>query len=343
MAQRPVTVAEGAPRVCVSRPASGGARFETTVGSQPPIDRILVADGTARPVTDLDCVGTEVARWSKSGLRLFSSAETRCKGDLDSRRVSGVSLIAPNGDWLDVQSVTIGSRQTVRVTRYARDGALSPSGRPNVAASALTIDEIVDALDGLSPLAVEAALVESNAGFNLTAQRLRGLSSAGVPERIIDVMVALSYPEKFVVQRSETPPLSSGYSGPLPLEYAYPYYGGIYYYGTPLYYAPFGYYGSFGWDGYSFIGLPSVIVDAPVGGEVQSNGPGRAINRQGYTRIEPRESVPASAASERNAATSSSSPTPSSSGSSGSAGNASAGGGYSGGGNSDSGRTAVPR
>ena len=77
-ARRSSTVAEGGPRVCVTRPAGGGARFETTVSSQPAIDRTLSADGNARPITDQECTGTELARWSKSGLRLFTSADIRC-------------------------------------------------------------------------------------------------------------------------------------------------------------------------------------------------------------------------------------------------------------------------
>ena len=355
-ARRSSRAAEGAPRVCVSRPAGGGVRFETTVSSQAAIDRTLIADGTARPITDQECTGTELARWSKSGLRLFTSADTLCQGESEPRRVSGISLIATNGDWLDIQSVTVGDRHKIRVKRYVPDGSRPPSGRPTVTASALTIDEIVDGLATVSPVAIEAALVETRSGFNLTAQRLRELSSAGVPARIIDVMVALSYPEKFVVQRAAPASSSSGYADPFGIGYGYPYswdsyyYGAPYYYGTPYYYAPFGYYGPLGWDGYSFVGVPSVIVGAPDGDDASSDGPGRAINRRGYTRSEPRESRPATTATDGSAgASDGGSSTASSSGSSRSGssgsdgGSASSGRGYSGGSDSGSGRTAVPR
>lgn len=360
-ARRPTTVQDGAPQVCVTRPPTGGARFETTVGTQSAIDQTIVADGVTRPVNDAECTGTQRAQWSKSGLRLFSSAEIRCKDDPDVRHVSGLSLIAPNGDWLDIQTVAIGDRESIRIKRYYRDANSPRSDRPTVAASALTIDEVVDAIGKVSHAAVEAALVETSAGFNLTSKTLRELASARVPERIIDLMVALSYPDKFLVQRAQAagaaPPI---YRDPFGFGFGYGYgfgYGSPYYYnsyyGSPYFYEPFGF------RGYSaFEGATLIVVD-PGGGSVGNapNGPGRAVNGLGYTRIVPRETVPGPATTTaRTASTSdsgSSSPAPSSSSGSSSSGSssgssggsASSGGGYSSSsGSSDSGgRTAVPR
>ena len=199
-ATRPSTVVEGAPRVCVTR-TPGGARFETTVGGQAAIDQTIVADAVGHPLTDDECSGTQRTEWSKNGLRLFSSAEIRCKSDEGPRRVSGFSLIAPNGDWVDIQTVSIGGRESVRVKRYYRAADSPRSNRPTVASSRLTLDEVMEASAKVSSPALEAALVESNAGFDLTARKVTELDSAGVSDRVIDLMVALSYPDKFVVQR----------------------------------------------------------------------------------------------------------------------------------------------
>ena len=132
---RPSTAAEGAPRVCVSRTA-GGVRFETTVGTQTAIDQAIIADGSGHPVNDDECSGTQRTEWSKNGLRLFSSAEIKCKNDEGLRRVTGFSLIAPNGDWVDIQTVSIGGRETVRVKRYYRAADSPRSNRPTVASVA---------------------------------------------------------------------------------------------------------------------------------------------------------------------------------------------------------------
>jgi hypothetical protein len=82
---RPSAVIDQAPTVCVTQ-AAGGARFVTTVAGQAAIDQTMIADGLPHPVTDDECSGTQHAEWSKSGLRLFSSAEIRCKGDEGSDR-----------------------------------------------------------------------------------------------------------------------------------------------------------------------------------------------------------------------------------------------------------------
>src|SRR5687768_9562323 len=196
---RPSTVRDGAPRVCVSR-APDGARFETTVATQSAIDQTIVADAVSHPVNDAECSGTQRAEWSKNGLRLFSSAEIRCKGDEGVRRVSGVSLIAPNGDWLDIQTVAIGPRETIRVKRYYRADDSPRSTRPTVVSSRLTLDEVKEASGKVSSAALEAALVETNAGFDLSRKAVTDLASAGVSGRVIDLLVALSYPEKFAIQ-----------------------------------------------------------------------------------------------------------------------------------------------
>lgn len=346
---RPSTVREGAPRVCV-RSAADGARFLTTVGTQSALDQTIVADGSPHPVDDADCSGTERTQWSKSGLRLFTSADIRCKGDEGMRRVSGISLIAPNGDWLDIQTVAVGPRETIRVKRYYRADDSPRSSRPTVVSSRLTLDEVKDASSKVSSAAVEAALVETNAGFDLSAKAVSDLASAGVSERLIDLVVALSYPDKFVIQ-------SAGPAGgsSVPTTYSSPffydpfYYSG--YYGSPYLYEPFGYRGFVVIDGGAFIGGG--------GGDRPVPGVGRVINGQGYTRVFSRDSAPSTPTqTARTASTSSSAPadsgsssSSSSSSSSGSSSSGSSGGGAtvspsgasSGGGSSDSGRTAVPR
>jgi hypothetical protein len=192
---------------------------------------------------------------------------------------------------------------------------------------------VKDATGIVSTAAIEAALVETGAGFNLTSKSLKDLHSAGVPERVIDLIVALSYPDRFVVERAEhaLPPRSI-YRDPFGAGWSYgsPYYYDRYY-GSPYFYEPFG------WRGYSvFDGGAVYIVDAGGGsGGSAPKGPGRAVNGQGYTRIVPRESFPTSTATANPASRSGSSSTDSSS-SSGSSGGATASssGGYSSGGSS---------
>jgi hypothetical protein len=365
--RRPATAVDAGPRVCVSR-TPDGARFETTVGPQTAIDQTIVADAAAHPVNDGECSGTQRSEWSKSGLRLYSSAEIRCRGDDGLRKVSGLSLIAPNGDWLDIQAVTIGERETVRVKRYNRAADSPRPSRPDVAGSRLTFDEVKEAGSRVSSGALEAALIETLAGFDLSGKKVMELASAGVPEPVIDLLVALSYPDKFVIQRlAQVSPSGQTTFARDPFmigPFATPFFYDGYYYGSPYFYEPFGY------RGYSFFGYgPTFVVEGVEGGGRpigSASGTGRVVNGMGYTRVTTRPDAgsssepPARAASRssgsssapRDSSSSSSSSGSSSSGSSssGSSSSGSSGGGSvtpsgasSGSGSSDSGRTAVPR
>jgi hypothetical protein len=267
--------------------------------------------------------------------------------------------MAPNGDWLDIQTVAIGPRETIRVKRYYRADDSPRSPRPTVVSSRLTLDEVKEASGKVSSAALEAALVETNAGFDLTTKAVTDLASAGVSVRVIDLLVALSYPEKFTIQR-----VGQAGGAPVPTTYARdPFLIGF---GSPFYYDPFYYNSFYGspylYEPFGYRGYVAVEGVGAGGGSVgPSPGVGRVINGQGYTRIVPRDTAPntntqtaRTTAASRSGSTSSDSgsSSSSSSGSSSSSSGSSGGGGggatvspsgASSGGSSDSGRTAVPR
>jgi hypothetical protein len=340
------------PRVCVTRTEDGGARFETTVRGQDAIVQTLVADATDRPLDDKECRGTQRAEFSADGQRFFSRAQLTCEGDPGPRHVSGLSLLATNGDWVDIQAVDIAARETVRVRRYYRDSSAEsqvPDRRTALRAANLSLDDVKEASAKVVPRALEAALVETTAGFYLSGKDLLALDDAGVPDSVIDVIVALSYPERFVIERTARGGGSGGGTtfgnDPFMLGWAfgYPVWYDDYYY-SPYYYSPFGYsrYGYGGYGGYGGIAGGGIAV-VPV--EPQPSGTARAVDGQGYTRIRPRDSEPASAPQNPTTRTSSAPMSDGGSSSSGSSsGTSSSGGGSAGGSSSgDTGRTAQPR
>jgi hypothetical protein len=337
--------------------SDGGATFSTSVGTQTPIVQTVVADGTDRPISDNGCTGTQRAEWSRDGFRLFSRAELTCKGDQGTRRVSGLALLGPNATWTDVQSIDIGGRESFRVRRYRR----ADEGRtvPNVTATALTLEDVQEASAKVSPRALEAALVETRASFSLTGKKLIELNKAGVPATVIDLMVALSYPDRFVIERRTPPDVAQApiINDPFMLGWAfgYPMWSDLYGFYSPLYgsfspyyYSPFGFPYLRGYDplyggyGYSLVGDGGGSNASP-----RSSGAGRAVDGLGYTRVRPRESEPVTTSNTPGAASTASSAGSSSSGSSGggsvSSQGFSSGGGGGGGGSSDGGRTAQPR
>jgi hypothetical protein len=209
-----------------------------------------------------------------------------------------------------------------------------------------TIDEVKEASQRTAPEVLQAAIVEVGGKHPLSAKRLVELDEAGVPGPVIDVMVALSFPEKFVVEQ----PSGSSYGG-----------GGWGGFGGTLdpwlissdlawlgMYAPFGYqyYGYYdprygaGWG--NWVGVTPPIATTPT-----DTPDGRVVNGLGYTRVRPRDPEPRVAGGSGDRSGSGDSGRGSSgSGSSGGSGVTS--GGYTSGGSSGdsgggSGRTAVPR
>src|SRR5690606_6358956 len=87
--------------------------------------------------------------------------------------------------------------ETTRVARYRRE-----PGAPAAAGARLSLADVTEAVDQVSPRVLEAALVESDASFALSSRDLIDLDDAGVPDSVTDLLVALSYPERFVVERS---------------------------------------------------------------------------------------------------------------------------------------------
>jgi hypothetical protein len=345
------------PRVCVSPVPPNGAMFVTTVGSQKTLDQTVIANGVERAVDDGECRGTQSEEWSANGLRLFARAQLTCAGEQTPRRVTGLALLARDGSWLDVQTVEAAGRENVRVRRYRRvaDEASSAADfRPRIAASRFRLADIKEASAKISPRALEAALVETNTSFDLAGRDLIDLDNAGVAGSVVDVLVALSYPDRFVVERTRDDSGNTGVFGdPFFLDYGFlsPL-DGLFY--APYYYSPFAYsyYGRLYNPG--FFG-PTLIVGRG-SSELQPSGTGRVVNGLGYTRIRERgpEVTPVSSASAtrlssgagastRSSGSASSGSSSSGSGSSSSGGNVSSQGFSSGGSSGDTGRTAVPR
>jgi len=368
-AERGPTVREPhSARVCVA-PGGAGVTMSTTVADRPVLVQTVVADASDRPIVDDTCRGTERAEWSRDGQRLFSRATLSCPGEPE-RSVSGLTLLS-DGEWIDVQSVTVASRENVRVRRYRRsddqhDGQAAGPGSTVTARtpvqkadSRLSIDDVIEASGAISAGALEAALIESHARFGLSGRTLLTLDAAGVPDSVTDLMVALSYPSEFVVKRaSPDDRLASvdpyGYVGPWGLN--------DYFFG-PLYAMPYGFYFDSGYYyspfGYSYLRAYPVFFGGGVydtnsgSGESVPRETGRVINGRGYTRVLPirdAETVSANDASSSGRRTSDrgrATPagyTDTGTNSNGSAGATSAGGSTGSAGSSgDSGRTAVPR
>lgn len=350
--------ASRAPRVCVT--AEGDAATITTdVAGQPGLTQQLVADGTEQPFDEGGCTGSQQVRWSADRHRLFSRARLTCAGST-TRTVSGWSLLAPDRTWIEVQAIEVGGRSSVRVRRFVReDRNLTTSGEVH----RLTVNDVKEASAHVAGPAIEAALVESQSTFALTARRLVELAAAGVPDSVIDVMVALTYPQAFTLRPASRADRLTPF--PFDVESSDPTYA----WWLPTYAEAGGYFDSAYFMspfGYSYLGAYPAIFGVQNGGFGGGGGggrgdrgtrEGRVVNGLGYTRLAPREAQPVAGGGDRSSSarggsggtattrgyTRSAEPAPGSSSTGGSSAGSSGGGSNGSGGSSDGGRTAVDR
>ena len=319
-----------APMLCL-RPVDEGAGAEgsgvellTVSGGEIASRETIHADGVNRQTSREGCDGWERTSFSDDGHRVYLGAEFVCKGGVERSSSGLMSMVSPY-EWLDVRTVDVAGESVPWVLRYqladresvetarlegiAADRIMAQQSARMAASSALRIDEVVDASAHVDGRAVEAWIAERGDPFTLDADRLISMADAGVPESVIDMVVAVSYPEHFVVDRGPeggVEPAETEYSRTGPYgrsgRAAYGRYYDPFYYDSfflsPFYspYAGYGYYSPYrygfgyglGYGGYGFgygtygTYRPTIVV---VGRrESESEGRPRAVRGRGYTR-----------------------------------------------------------
>lgn len=298
-----------APRLCIVPTSSESAVEFVTVAGGKVTRRDTVDAGNQHLARKRDnCDGWEGAAWSVDGRRVYLTSQYSCGGSV-SRSASGMIAMSSDGQLMHIDEIASGGSKAVRVARYRSadvpegimlDSTLIPRADaiPVTAAraamsGALTGADIVDAVNNVDSLVVEAWLVERGDRFVVDAKRLAALADAGVPARITDLMVALAYPRVFALDRptrvaSTNVPAGSGRTVyvTLPPSDPFGYQNGFGY--RPYGYSPYSYlydgyrnYG-YGYD-YGYYYQPPVVIVRGNGG-TPSRPHGHVVNGRGYTR-----------------------------------------------------------
>lgn len=267
---------EGVRRVCIE-PAGAGVVLSTTVDDREVLRRSVIAGVQPRAVEEGGCYGTERAWWSADGARLLVESDLECRGGTR-RQSSGVSLLATRNRWSDVQVANVDGHREVLVRRYRRvatpaspdapDLSLATATARQAAAAPLDLEDVLEAAEQLDPAVVETLLLEASLGFQVNADSLMLLAEREVSGNVVDLLVALSYPDYFAIgDDTEGGDLQPG--GQTRFVFAYP--AGWY---------PYWSYGfaPFGWGWYHY---PS----RPIHGRPGSIYGGKAVNGRGYTRV----------------------------------------------------------
>jgi hypothetical protein len=349
------------PTVCIV-PVAGNATVDLiTVNGTTATSERVDANGNRRSINREGCNGWETASFSGDSKRIYLRSEYQCTGNR-TRTSTGIMSMSPNGEWLDVQGVRVEANNGVRVVHYGRvptppavsaearaamerQGTMATSIAVIAASDSVRLADVVDASKHVDPLVVQTWLAQRGQGFNLDAKRLTQLADAKVAPNVIDVMIALSYPQTFalnlaqadgqIVQTSGPRQVASEEvlgDGPIVFMNWDPLYSSTYGYGYGMY----GYRNGLGYHGYYpdywygrgpvVITRPSQTVDVP-----RADTRGKMVRGSGYTRPD-----------DRRDGGSSGTPRSSTSGGSGS-GSAGSGSSSSGSSGSSEPRTAKPR
>lgn len=336
--------------LCMTPAARGGVVARSIAAGQESLET-LFADGRtqsslAPPTpTQVGCQGERQMEWSQNRRYLFTRGVLRCDGESE-RAVSGIILFVTASEWIDIHAFDSGDGRELTVVRYRRASydrwpenvieqvsiRRSEEAR-RLATAPWTVNDILEASPRVDPIVLEVAVVERGEQFELSARELLRLDEAAVPTSLIDLVVALSFPERFVVEAS--PYEAAATNRPAADIYPYhlvdPYASSTHFpdlFFFHGYYDPFGFY-----DADHTVCCPSVPVEP--------RPHGRVVKDRGYSRIaDRRQQDDDSGGRSRGRGGSSSATSPSQGSSSSSAGSASPSG-YSGGGGS--GRTAQPR
>ena len=294
--------------VCIA-PAEGGAGAQLTARGDGEVimERALVAGGMRQEVIEGDCGGWERRDWSADGRRLFTRAEIRCGTDA-LRRMSGISLLLNRSTWIDIQGIAIDDRRHLEIRRYrpiqgADEQEVGLPATPaelraarQSIAGPLTLANVREATAKADSHVVEALLTESEPRLSLDSETLIQLDDAGIEDSVIDLLVALAYPERFVVERRGSGGRGGGGGWGGGWGSGLGGFGGAYaplYYSSAMYgmYAPWGYGGYWydpywGGSGYGYGRGGGIQQEAP-----ESATTTRAIEGLGFTRVQPRTAV----------------------------------------------------
>ena len=292
--------------LCVHPTEDGVEVFAWSEGEKVTSD-MLVADARPRPAVLEGCEGDESSRFSEDGRRVFTRSTFTC-GDSNVRQSSGIMSMTTPTEWSDIHYLDVEGESVAWVQHYRLASPDPAEGLEDVtegigmavraarvaASRRIDLADVVEANDAVHGKAVEAWIASRREGFDVDGRDLVELADRGVSPDVIDVIVAVSHPERFVIDgdggdavadlsTAQDDRYGVGYHPSLYGPYGFrsyfgdPFWGYGYYsrsgYGWPFYGGGYGwpYYGG----GYYY---PTRVVIQP------RSGGGRVIKGQGYSQ-----------------------------------------------------------
>lgn len=198
-------------------PRSDGVEIRTLMDGEVVAVEEVIADGSPTPAAEGGCEGERTASWSADGARVFVGSTLDCGAEV--RRTSaGIMALTWDGqEWLEIHSVKAGDREpTLGVRRfvpasaealdahgvepYGSDRGLAISTARTQASAPLGPEDVAEVVRKANSHVARALVAEIGEPFELDAGTLQALADEGVPPEVLDVMVAVTYPERFEIE-----------------------------------------------------------------------------------------------------------------------------------------------
>ena len=300
------------PVICITPTSQDAVELSTIANGKTVSHDTLDASGREVAIKMKDCAGTQRAQWSADDRRVYVRSTVTCGGIVSN--TSSILSMNASGEWIDVRGMRAGEGENVRVAHY-REVPLqsdkvtqlpetlqvqlrSAQGARVAAGAPIGTAAVIEATKAADAPVVEAWLLERGQRFSLDAKQLLQLADAGVPGRVTDAMVAVSYPKAFAVARADDryrdDVVGSRSVVMMPRYDPWSHYGYGYGYGA-------GYYGynGYGYGGYGY-GSPYGGYYAPImivtrKNEVETRG--QVVKGRGYTQNSGTSSTPSSSSS----------------------------------------------
>ena len=193
------------------------------------------ADGEPRAVDQFGCDGTERAWFAPGGSRVYTQGEYLCEDGVQQSSTGVLAMVGPD-EWVDIRSLEIDGERVAWVQRYVAGtpGAVRAAGESGevtpqqalsrrLAARNPTTADLVEVASVVDPEVASAWMAAVNAEFDLDGKTLLAMHEAGIDPEVIDVAIAVSHPERFVLGPEgetgarELDPVRTGYVGGPPV------------------------------------------------------------------------------------------------------------------------------
>jgi|TARA_B110000116_G_scaffold210041_1_gene185695 hypothetical protein len=177
--------------------------------------RAVGLNGAPKEITSEDCSGIEAFTFSDDGRHIFLQTELLCDGG--QRKETGIMSMTSSQEWLEVRAIGVGEETIPWVLRYgvASEDVFQAAGVEGIVTrntflarlaftAPLTLANVVEAGSKVDPQAIEAWVLESAQPFALDGDILKRISYSGVAPNVLDAIIAVSFPNEFVLERFGT-------------------------------------------------------------------------------------------------------------------------------------------